>query len=547
MTCRSTLARGLVPGLVVGALAALVTWPQVLYMGTRVGAHDDPLFSIWRLAWVAHALATDPARLLDANIFHPARHTLTFSDAMMLEGALAAPMFWIGASPIFIYNVLLLGGIAASGLAMFVLARHLLKATGPALVSAAIFTMAPYRIEHFMHLELQWAMWVPLTLWAIHRAVERRSSRDGLLVGVFLWLQMLSSVYYGVFLAAIAAVFVLLLLLAYPRDTWQAMPALLAGGVLAVVLAVPYALPYLQTSRTVRVREAPEVAVYSATLWSYLASPSQSWLWGWTSGRWGAAELRLFPGTVALVLSVAAGFSRPRRMVLVYAALAMVTIELSLGLNGHMYSWLFSQVDALHGLRSPSRFGIIVCCAIAVLAGFGAQMIAVRFAAFPSRAAGALAIALTLLIAIDNSTSGMFLTDLRYEPPNTFNVYKTIRALGPGAILELPIARLDALPGHEALYMFWSTAHWHPIVNGYSGYYPIEFAETVVRTEHFPDDQSLLQLRNTGVRYIVVHRTFYSDDRYRELLLQIGGRPELQPHGTYRDPQGEAQLFVLTK
>ena len=547
MTCRSTLARGLVPGLVVGALAALVTWPQVLYMGTRVGAHDDPLFSIWRLAWVAHALATDPARLLDANIFHPARHTLTFSDAMMLEGALAAPMFWIGASPIFIYNVLLLGGIAASGLAMFVLARHLLKATGPALVSAAIFTTAPYRIEHFMHLELQWAMWVPLTLWAIHRAVERRSSRDGLLVGVFLWLQMLSSVYYGVFLAAIAAVFVLLLLLAYPRDTWQAMPALLAGGVLAVVLAVPYALPYLQTSRTVRVREAPEVAVYSATLWSYLASPQQSWLWGWTSGRWGAAELRLFPGTVALVLSVAAGFSRPRRMVLVYAALAMVTIELSLGLNGHMYSWLFSQVDALHGLRSPSRFGIIVCCAIAVLAGFGAQMIAVRFAAFPSRAAGALAIALTLLIAIDNSTSGMFLTDLRYEPPNTFNVYKTIRALGPGAILELPIARLDALPGHEALYMFWSTAHWHPIVNGYSGYYPIEFAETVVRTEHFPDDQSLLQLRNTGVRYIVVHRTFYSDDRYRELLLQIGGRPELQPHGTYRDPQGEAQLFVLTK
>lgn len=547
MTCRSTLARGLVPGLVVGALAALVTWPQVLYMGTRVGAHDDPLFSIWRLAWVAHALATDPARLLDANIFHPARHTLTFSDAMMLEGALAAPMFWIGASPIFIYNVLLLGGIAASGLAMFVLARHLLKATGPALVSAAIFTTAPYRIEHFMHLELQWAMWVPLTLWAIHRAVERRSSRDGLLVGVFLWLQMLSSVYYGVFLAAIAAVFVLLLLLAYPRDTWQAMPALLAGGVLAVVLAVPYALPYLQTSRTVRVREAPEVAVYSATLWSYLASPQQSWLWGWTSDRWGAAELRLFPGTVALVLSVAAGFSRPRRMVLVYAALAMVTIELSLGLNGHMYSWLFSQVDALHGLRSPSRFGIIVCCAIAVLAGFGAQMIAVRFAAFPSRAAGALAIALTLLIAIDNSTSGMFLTDLRYEPPNTFNVYKTIRALGPGAILELPIARLDALPGHEALYMFWSTAHWHPIVNGYSGYYPIEFAETVVRTEHFPDDQSLLQLRNTGVRYIVVHRTFYSDDRYRELLLQIGGRPELQPHGTYRDPQGEAQLFVLTK
>jgi hypothetical protein len=546
MNRRSMLTRGVVPALVVGALTALVTWPQVLYMGSRVGAHDDPLFSIWRLAWVAHALATDPTRLLDGNIFHPARNTLTFSDAMMLEGALAAPMFWVGVPPILIYNVLLLGGIAASGLAMFVLARHLLNATGPALVAAAIFTTAPYRIEHFMHLELQWAMWVPLTLWAIHRTVERRSLRDGLLVGVFLWLQILSSVYYGIFLTATAAVFVLLLLLAYPKQTWRAMPALLLGGLLTLVLAIPYALPYLNTSRTVGVRAAPEVAVYSATLWSYLVSAPQSWLWGWTSDRWGAVERSLFPGAVAIVLAVGAAAFLRRRMVLVYAALAVATIELSLGLNGLVYSWLFEHVDALHGLRAPSRFGIIVCCAIAVVAGFGAQMIAARFAAVGSRATG-VAIALTLLVAIDNSTRGMFLMNPHYEPPNTFNVYKTIRALGPGAILELPIARLDALPGREALYMFWSTAHWHPIVNGYSGYYPVEFAETVVRTEHFPDDRSLLQLRNTGVRYIVVHRSFYSDEHYRDLLAKIGGRPELQPHGTYKDPQGEAQLFVLTK
>jgi hypothetical protein len=54
-------------------------------------------------------------------------------------------------------------------------------------------------------------------------------------------------------------------------------------------------------------------------------------------------------------------------------------------------------------------------------------------------------------------------------------------------------------------------------------------------------------LRNIGVRYIVVHRAFYSDDRYRELLLQIRGRPELRPNGKFTDPQGEARLFVLTQ
>src|ERR1700730_7300278 len=251
------------PCLIIVLLTAVVTWPQCLHMGTRVGTHDDPQFSIWRLAWVAHALATDPRHLFDGNIFYPARNTLAFSDATMLEGLLAAPLFWLGVAPILIYNILLLGGIAASGIAMFVLARHLLggggPAVAPAIVSAAIFTMAPYRIEHYMHLELQWVMWVPLTLWAIHRAIEGHSWRYGVLSGLFLWLQILSSVYYGVFLAATAALFVLLLLVAYPRPTGRAMPALLLGALVAVVLAVPYALPYLQTAHTIGVRRTAEI------------------------------------------------------------------------------------------------------------------------------------------------------------------------------------------------------------------------------------------------------------------------------------------------
>src|SRR5260370_21605996 len=105
-------------------------------MGTGVGNHDNPQFIIWRLAWVAHALITDPGHLFDGNIFYPARNTLAFSDAMMVEGALAAPLFWLGVSPILIYNTLLLGGIAASGIAMFVLARHLLGGGGPPVAPA---------------------------------------------------------------------------------------------------------------------------------------------------------------------------------------------------------------------------------------------------------------------------------------------------------------------------------------------------------------------------------------------------------------------------
>jgi hypothetical protein len=536
----------LVAAAVILALTALVTWPQIRYMSARVGAHDDPLFSIWRLAWVAHALATDPSRLFDGNIFHPARNTLTFSDAMALEGGLAAPLFWAGVNPILIYNLLLLAGFAASGLAMFILARHLVGSASGALVSAAIFTVAPYRIEHFMHLELQWTMWMPLTFWAIHRTIETRSWRHGALVGVFLWLQILSSVYYGVFLAIAAGLLTLMLLAIEARTAWRAVPMLLSGALLGAALTIPYARPYLETSRTIGVRRIEDIAAYSATFSSYLASPPQSLLWAWTGDRWGGPELNLFPGAVAIILAGAALLHRPRRLVVVYILLTLAMIELSLGLNGRAYVWLFDTVGAMHGLRSPSRFAIIACCAIALLAGFGARAIAERIARRRAAPVATVAAALTMFVAIDDATRGMYLSSLTHQPRSTFNVYRTVRSLGPGALLELPITRLHALPGREATYMYWSITHWQPLVNGYSGYYPPEFAQTVTRTENFPDDQSLRHLRSVGVRYVIVHRAFYADEQYRDLMQRIAARQELKPQGKYSDPVGEAHLFVLT-
>ena len=535
------------PALVLTLLTAVVTWPQCLHLATQVGAHHDPLFSIWRLGWVAHALATDPRHLFDGNIFYPATNTLTYSDAMMLQGVIGAPLFWANVDPILIYNVLLLGAFVGSGLAMFVLAREVVRSDGAALVAAAIFTIAPYRIEHFMHLELQWAMWVPLTFWAVHRAISRPSSGYGLLAGVFVWLQIISSVYYGVFLSMTLTVLIALLLAVYPKPTLRALPEIALGMLIAIALAVPYALHYIQTGRTLGVRGAEEVTTYSATLGSYLASSARSWLWSWTSSRWGGVELILFPGAVTILLALTAVLYRPRRVVLVYAGVALAAFTLSLGLNGPVYRWLFTHLSALHGLRSPSRFGIIAVAALAMLAAFGAHALFERAGRYRPRAPRVCLVVLIGLIALDNATNGMWLAAPAYQRSDSFNVYKTIRGLGPGPIVELPLPRLVRLPGYEPQYEFWSTAHWQPLVNGYSGYYPPEFVETVVRMEHFPDDRSLAQLSQIGVRYLVVHRSFYEDEEYRQLMFRIGSRPELHAAGVYADPVGMCDLFILQR
>ena len=51
--------------------------------------HQDVYFNMWRLRWFAHALATAPSHVFDGNIFYPEPRTLTYSDAMLVEGVVA--------------------------------------------------------------------------------------------------------------------------------------------------------------------------------------------------------------------------------------------------------------------------------------------------------------------------------------------------------------------------------------------------------------------------------------------------------------------------
>ncbi len=501
---------------------------------------------MWRLTWIAHALRNSPLDLFDANVFYPASRTLAMSDATMLQGIAAAPLLWAGVSPVVVYNLLILGGIAGSGLAMFLLARSVTHATGPALVAAAVFTMGPYRIEHFMHLELQWAMWMPLALWAVHQAIDRGSWRFGLLVGLFLWLQILSSVYYAMFLAITLAVFVPVML--FRRSTTQltrSASGLLLGAISAAMLTAPYAIPYLENAEALGNRPVTEMLTYSARPISYLASPPQNWLWGWTAD-WGGPELHLFPGAIAIVLSVVAAWHPARRVVVAYALVALAGIELSFGPHGMLYAWLLDNMSMLHGLRSPSRFGIVVLCGIAVLSALGTQVVQRRFARDNARRALAFAAAVLILLTVEYANTGMTLATVAPDPPESRNVYATLRALGPGVVLELPQPRPNRLPGYDPWYAYWSRSHWYPLVNGYSGYYPPDYGETLEHTARFPDRHSIGYLRHLGVRYILVHKKhFENDEEFVDLVMEMSKRAEIQRFGKFQAPHGDVELFLL--
>jgi hypothetical protein len=517
------------------ASTILLTWPQLLHLGTQVPPYPDPRLSIWRLAWLAHALHGDAASLFDGNIFYPNPGTFAYSDATFLEGLLATPWLWAHANPVAVYNILLLAGIVTSGIGMFVLVRYLTSDPDAALVSAAIFTLVPYRIEHYMHLELQWTVWMPLSLWAVHRAFYNPSLRVSLWFGVLLSLQVLSGVYYAVFLGLILGLLTLMLAVARPARAAAAIRTLAVGSVIPAIVTAIYSRPYVANAKRLGPRAIWDIMLFSAKPGSYLAAPQENWFWGWTAWGFTGNELHLFPGLVAVGLAVLALTVRPRRLAWMYTVLAAIAVELSFGLNGWLYSFLYAHVGALSGFRAPARFAILACCALAVLGGFGYQSLR-RLVPQPWQRA--LFVAVLVAIGLDCGSA-----PLRLEPLSTTvpDGYKFLRTVSPSAIVELPFEDWELAPD----YMYWSTYHWNSLVNGYSGYHPPSYLHTIELMRTFPDKQSVDYLKSIDVRFVVVHEFYYTVKNYTKLMTGIAETPDLKLVGRFKGIEGSMLIFEL--
>ncbi len=494
---------------------------------------------MWRLAWVAHALTTAPEHLFDGNIFYPEPRAMTYSDAMIVEGLFGTLPLMMGVPPVLVHNLLLLGAIVTSATGIFVLARHLTGSAGAGVAAGVIFAFVPYRFEHYMHMELQWTMWIPWAFWALHRTVETREWRYGLLTGFFMTLQLLSSIYYGVFLIVLLGVVAFVLFLSMPRARLLAtLGALAPGAVVLAVLSSAYGTPYLVTKKQVGGRAEREIILYSARPSSYLVATPENILYGKAFAGRGRPERRLFPGCLAVVLGLVGVFARPRPIVVIAYLLAMVAAyQISLGLGGYSYRFLFNYVWIFQGFRAIARLGIFVVFFLALLAAYGYSAIAAERGVAGRRVLFGVVIAVLLL-------------EYRVRPLNLFPypneappLYAWLAKQPPGVVAELPMP--DEIPGTDPRTSYLSTFHWQPIVNGYSGFAPKSYLERFDALQNFPDERSMVRLRRDNVRYLVVHLARFPADEAILVLEALKTHYRLREMGRFSDGQAEAAVFFL--
>jgi hypothetical protein len=520
------------------ALTAVMTWPQVLSLSSRATPHQDVYFNMWRLRWFAHAVTTPSARVFDGNIFSPETGTLALSDAMLVEGVVAAPLLWSRMPPVLVHNLLLLGAIALSGVAMFALARYLTGSRAAGVLAGIVFAFAPYRVEHLMHMELQWAMWAPLAFLALHRTFDTGQWKYGIATGACLALQMLSSIYYGIFLASLIGIGALLLLARDRSVRLRAvLPPLVAAAVLAAAISAMYAIPYSRVHARVGDRSPIDVAAFSARPSSYLAATPGNWLYGQARVSRVGPERRLFPGAVPVLLAIAALLLQvPSRRAIVYLLLLVAAFEASLGFHGYSYSFLYEHVPAFRVLRATARLGIFVLMFVGVLAAYGYQALA-RGRGARSRAV--LASMLMAAVLVEYRATFPLTVYPNVVPP----IYRILARQPPGVVAEFPVPRANTLPGDEAKYAYMSTFHWFPIVNGYSGNYPPSFLERLDRLADFPGPRSMAQLRRDRVAYVIVHGSSYPGPEFGELRARLNATDALAELGAFDDAEGHAVLY----
>jgi Dolichyl-phosphate-mannose-protein mannosyltransferase len=529
---------------VLGLLTAIVvflTWPLATDL-TQTLWHIDPPFSAWRLAWVSHQLFIDPAHLFDGNQFYPAPRTLAYSDAMLFQGLLAIPLIKGGMPPLIVMNLFLFGGIVLSGGGMYLLARRLTGDTAAALLAAIVFSFAPYRADHLMHLELQWAMFIPLTLWAFHRTLREGRLRDGVLTGVFLLLQLLCSIYYALFLAsALTIVGGASLVLQRRQVTRRMLGGFAIGGLIFVAIAVPYSKPYRDNVHDLGLRPPGEIKFYSATPTSYLSVTPDNAMLGPYTGSWSDPEKRLFPGGVAILLVVLAFVPPICSVRWLYLAVLAFAVEASFGLNGRLYPLMHEYLRPFQGLRVPGRFGILVLLAVGVLAAYGAAWILRRT---PTNWRRPLTVLLGGVMVLEYQLGPQYMEALPIEKPA---VYRWLAREPKTVTIELPTPDPGSLPFMDPFYLYFSVMHWQPLVNGYSGHYAPSYIRLLHRLRKFPDEQSVDALRQHGVNTMIVHAAFYEKEKdYAKVIAFLGARSDVRLIGVWRDHVGEARAYRLS-
>lgn len=383
--------------------------------GEIAGEWWDPLLNMWTLSWDTTTLLHAPTQLWQGQLLYPNPLTLSYSENLLGEVIFFAPFFLITHNPVLAYNMTFYLIFLLCGVNMYIVARYYTGKPFAAFVAALIYAFAPYRLSQIDHIHILAGQWIPLAFLCLDLSLHHNRWRHWSLFALFYLLQLLSSIYYGIFLTYALLAYVLIryskpFLRQLRQRRREYLKELVARAVKpAVVFAVMLSIlgllmaPYLLSLRSGLGRSIDQTGQYSAFVRDFGFASPFNWLYGINSYNGVIlafdSEHYLFLGltTIALtILGIVLAFRWRDSIMRTYAWTGLIVLPFAFGpflqfstpsgaphLAAQPYPgpfppalpmpWLLAYyvLPGFNGLRVPARLIGVLLMMLALLAAYG--------------------------------------------------------------------------------------------------------------------------------------------------------------------------------
>ena len=537
-----------------------MTWPLILRLHTHITPGQQPAMTVpylnlWTLAWNHHWLKGETSSYWDANQFFPHQKTLAYSEPQLGTSLLTFPLVLFGGNTVLAYNFALLVFFSGAGMAVYALCWWVFGLVGEvskterfvgSITAGILYAFTPYMFQELGVLQLLATLFPPLCFLGLHLFFYDKSWSAVLLFSAGFLGCWYTCAHYGLFLSVFVACFALIF---FHRELFHKsnILRLLVTVVILIGGLLPLAQGMLEAKEALSLDRSEEnVRNLSAVFSEYLQFPSSSLLYEHILGVGSLGHSHFLGGTLICLAALGIivifrsqvlvnssadsekfsinfrNLPSLQRYSIFYITMPCVAFILSLGMalapihtKGlgvysflvwlSPYNLLYKFVPGFSSIRSPYRFSVFVVLFLSILAGVAMLWVYCRF-----RSQWRWALILCLFsVAIFE----LWPVPIRLiKVPTTLEklplVYQYVKKLPSDAVLiEFP---LPTSPFEEELeatsrYIYFSTFHWHRLVNGYSGYAPRTHSELTEILNGAKFQTAFSALKAFGVQYIVAH------------------------------------------
>lgn len=456
-------------------LTILVTHPLIFHLTDYALDAYDALLINWIINWGVHALSAGQ-NILNANIFFPFKNTFAYSDFHFISILTSAPFVIFFKEPLLAENINYLLGYTLTAFATFLLVKQLTDNKKVALLAGTLFSFGTIHINYSHHLQL-FGFWpFILTLYFFNREKLK----------IFIVLFFLTVATMPLFLFFFLAYFIF----APKKNLKHVFFAFFIGG----LVFVPY---YLVSREFNYVRPITDAINFSLKIHDFFKPNINS-------------RFQLYTGLGTVIFMLLATLKKVK--INYFLILSAVSLILAFGPAFHIfentvhvgplpaipmpYTLLYYLLPGFSGFRTPSRW---------ILLAFFALVVGLSIA-LKNKITKKVTVLFILIIVLEIPFPFAYtnISTARNFPPEQVWLSKQ-PANEP--IIQFPIyGWFDGdKVAVETLRMHYSTIHFNPMFNGYSGFSPKSWENDVQWLQkEFPSDKSLDYIESKKIKLILV-------------------------------------------